>query len=400
MRPLIVFDDRKGLLGPLLDLRASFDVRTGALTSLDRFLRDWEGPLAGLRVPESLAAIVRDHHRHVDVNGTPSDDTVIAVNGRCVLPPAELARLEPGQVLIEAESGDAIAAVATELDVAAGLERGEFDGTPVEYGKRCLLHRPWDVRRFRDEAIQGDLAAMAGHNGSELPDQVVRVGDEALTIHPSAEIYQQVTLDTEAGPIFIDEMVKIRPGAVIIGPVYLGKGTIVLDQAIIKPFTAIGPTCKVAGEVGGTIFQGYSNKAHDGHLGDSWVGKWVNLGAGTVNSNLLNTYGEVTARATPDGPMERTGERYLGCVLGDHVKTAIGTRIMTGAVMHTGAMWAASAPVSGCVERFAWVTDERRQRYRLERFLEVAQTVTGRRNVTPVEEYWALVRELHAAAER
>ena len=109
----------------------------------------------------------------------------------------------------------------------------------------------------------------------------------------------RLVLDAERGPIRIDRGAVIRPGAVICGPCSIGREAVVVDRALIKPDTVIGPVCKVGGEVGGTIFQGYSNKSHEGHLGDSWEGKWVNFGAGTSNSNLLNTYGEVTMQLEP-----------------------------------------------------------------------------------------------------
>ena len=96
--------------------------------------------------------------------------------------------------------------------------------------------------------------------------------------------------------IVIADHAVIRPGATIIGPAYIGEHATVLERALIKAHTAVGPWCKVSGEVGGSIFQAYSNKGHEGHLGDSYVGEWVNLGAATTNSNLLNTYSEVVAK--------------------------------------------------------------------------------------------------------
>ena len=94
-----------------------------------------------------------------------------------------------------------------------------------------------------------------------------------------------------------------------------------------------------------------------GHLGDSLVGEWVNFGAGSVNSNLLNTYGDVAMRLEPDGSTERTGRQFMGCVVGDHVKFAIGTRIMTGTTIGTGSMIASSTPPPSCTPRFTWLTD-------------------------------------------
>ncbi len=167
-----------------------------------------------------------------------------------------------------------------------------------------------------------------------------------------------------------------------------------LERATIRQNTAVGPWCKVNGEIGGVLFQGYSNKAHDGYLGDSFVGEWVNLGAGTTNSNLLNTYGEVITRATPDGKHERTGETFLGAIIGDHVKTAICTRIMTGSVLHTGGMFATTAAVSGCVAPFTWATDAGQRPYRFEKFIEVARAAMSRRKITPSGAYTTLLRDL------
>jgi hypothetical protein len=180
--------------------------------------------------------------------------------------------------------------------------------------------------------------------------------------------------------------------------VYVGPGTVVAPGALLKPRTVFGQRCRAAGEVGGTIFHGDSNKAHDGHLGDALVGRWVNLGAGTVNSNLLNTYGEVSMRVDGDAPLERTGRQFMGCILGDHVKTAIGTRIMTGTTIGTGAMIACSVPPPSCTPRFAWLTDDGQKVHRLDRFLSTAEIVMKRRgeSLQPAER--AAIQALHARA--
>jgi len=199
-------------------------------------------------------------------------------------------------------------------------------------------------------------------------------------------------LDASNGPIIIDEGATVRLGAVIIGPAYIGPYSTILDQALIKANTAIGPSCKVAGELGGTIIQGHTNKAHDGHIGDSWIGEWVNLGAGTTNSNLLNTYGEVTA--TAGGHRHRTGLTFLGTIAGDHTKTAICTRLMTGTIIGTGAMIASSAPPPSEVMPFAWLTDAGTRTYRTQKFIDVMNTVMARRHVSPSDAYAARIREL------
>jgi UDP-N-acetylglucosamine diphosphorylase/glucosamine-1-phosphate N-acetyltransferase len=200
----------------------------------------------------------------------------------------------------------------------------------------------------------------------------------------------------ESGAIVIDEHATIRPGATIVGPAYIGPHVTILERALIKAHTAIGPWCKVSGEIGGTIFQGFANKGHDGHLGDSWIGEWVNLGAGTNNSNLLNTYTEVFAKA-PDGVNERTGLQFLGAIIGDHVKTAISTRIMTGAILQTGGMFAQAAAVAGTTPRFAWSTDAGLRTFRIDKFLETARAMMTRRNVALSDAGEALLRSLATA---
>ncbi len=401
MTPLIVFDDGLGELAPLTDLRAAFDIRTGALTTLERLRLGLELDLQGLIVPAALEGITRERHAF-PVNVAPKvAGPAIAINGRCAIPHGQMLELKPGQRILESGTGHLIAAGLAPSDVARFFQTPEAAGEVVgESPAPALLARPWHVKTFRDHALEIDLEILADNPTQELPPGVLAIGDGStdsdLTIDPTAVVYPGVTLDIEHGPIVIAARATIRPGAIIIGPAYIGPGSTVLERAVIRAHTAIGPTCKVAGEIGGVIFQGFSNKAHDGYLGDSWVGEWANLGAGTTNSNLLNTYGEIIACASPGGGTERTGEQFLGAIIGDHCKFAILTRIMTGAVIHTGSMIAQTAAVAGCVPPFSWWTDQQRKIYRLDKFMEVARTMMERRGISPTEAYAARLGQLQA----
>lgn len=414
MQRLVAFDDGRGQLAPLTDLRASFEVRTGALTTLERLQAAMPVRLAALWVPEGLRGVVRPRHA-VPVNSDfAGDEPVTLINGRSVLPPEGARGLQPGEALLEAGSGDIVAA-RMDVKSARAFLRGEAPAwkTTRTTSGACLMSRPWDVRRWRDEAIAMDLrlllspAEQPGDPATEpelfedTPGAVVRGGAEALRlggqpirVDPRARVLPGSILDAEKGPIVIAQHAIVRPGAILIGPCYVGPHAQVLERATIRPNTAIGPWCKVNGEIGGVIFQGFSNKAHDGYLGDSYVGEWVNLGAGTTNSNLLNTYGEIVARATPGGKHERTGQTFLGAIIGDHVKTAISTRLMTGCVLHTGGMFATTAAVQGCTPRFCWCTDEGEREYRVEKFVEVMRAAMARRQIEPNEPYVQRVRSL------
>ncbi len=429
MHPFIVFDDRdfprenaqRIDFGPITDLRATFEIRTGLWTNWERLEHDASTP-AILWAPDPLREIVAQRTQR-PVNAAPSAPAVRLINGRLVAPAALRTRiwnLPAGSALVEQRSGSLIAACLPHAEASSLLLSGVLPpALKIEsVSDRVLPARPWEI-----------LSALAAQLTSDIMDVVARAPASCRTLTSAddpwfhqnsvfpasrsmpfpvllaadAVISPTVVLDTSAGPIFIDQHAAIRPGSVIIGPAYIGPHTIITDRSLIKGRTSIGPQCRIGGEVGGTIIQGYSNKSHDGHLGDSYVGEWVNFGAGTTNSNLLNTYGEVVMRLRPDGPRERTGMTFLGAIVGDHVKFAILTRIMTGTVVGTGAMIASSTPPPTTVPGFAWLTDDDRasvRSYRFDKFIEVAQTVMARRNVPLSDALCERLRTLHADAVR
>ncbi len=395
MTKLIVFDDGGGDLAPLADLRASFDIRSGALTNRQRIERAVGADAEALFAPDDMAGLVEPGGAALNPDHLEGD--VLLVNGRCALPAAWIDDLPVGRARTNAE-GDIVAAHLGAEQALAVLEAGQLQpGVDIEEIEAPgMLQVPEDVIRCRDEAIALDLATLADGGGGANSASVI--GDHPVSMASSAQILGSVTIDATNGPVVIDDEAVIRPGAILCGPVYVGSNSTVLDQALIKANTAIGPQCKVAGEVGGTIFQGCSNKAHDGHLGDAWIGAWANLGAGTTNSNLLNTYGEVPIRSRVDRPRRKSGLTFLGCIVGDHVKFAIGTRIMTGSVFGTGAMVACTAPPPSTVDAFGWVTDGEAQAFRLEKFTEVMQRVMLRRGIRPSDAYMSRIFALHLAA--
>lgn len=393
---MIIFDDGRHDLAPMTDLRAVFEIRTGILTVAERIVRVRTETLAGYWVRDEMKRLVAER-AGAPVNPEFSDEAVTVVNGRWLNPDRALT-VDLGQALVQTDSGDIIIAAMSGTQAVHFLSTGNLpdDIDIATVDQAWLFTHPWEVIKYRDELNAIDIKlyrlveALVPQGGMSI------VGDHPVEIHRTANIYPGVVFDAEGGTIIVDENAIIRPRSILCGPCYVGRRSMVVDGALIKPNTMIGPVCKVGGEVGGTIFQGYSNKSHDGHLGDSWVGEWVNFGAGTTNSNLLNTYDEVSMCNCAGGQQHRTGLTFLGAIIGDHVKLAINTRLMTGAVIGTGAMIARSTPPPPTVEPFAWMTDEATRRYRLNKFIEVARTMMARRHVEPSPAYIEAIERLHA----
>lgn len=404
MMRIIIFDDGKGRFGPMTDLRASFELRTGMLTTAERIMLQWPKCLGGYWVPQRLEKLLAERS-NAPVNRLPDDvESLLCVNGRWALPSHDV-HLPLGEALVESETGHVIAAHLRRADAEYFLRDSqlhervrvrEFVDDSNE-PSRALYQYPWHIHSLIWKTIPEDILHTRLLDAKVPEASDIIVGEHPIEIHTQATVMPNVVFDATHGPIVIDERATIRPGAVICGPCAIGPHSTIMDHATIKPNTAIGPHCKVGGEVGATIFQGYSNKSHDGHLGDSWVGEWVNFGAGTTNSNLLNTYGEVAMRIEPTGPRQRTGLTFLGAVVGDHAKFAIGTRLMTGSVIGTGAMIASTAPAPTTTKRFAWITDDGERMYRWDKFMDVARAMMSRRRLEPSDVYTALLREVFDA---
>ncbi len=396
--PMIIFDDGLGELGPMTDLRAAFEVRTGMLTTGERIAARRGESLGGYWVPPRLAALVGERS-DVPVNDLPAGKVFLCINGRWKMPDRRL-KLASGEAVVERDTGHVVAALLSREHAEAFLGSGELpaDVATSDTSGAALYAYPWDVMAMLSEAIVQDIEAVRMLDAKVPAGLANVVGAYPIEVHESARLYPNAVLDAEQGPIVVHDRAVIRPGAVICGPCSVGRESVVVDHALVKPNTVIGPVCKIGGEVGGTIFQGNSNKAHDGHLGDSWVGEWVNFGAGTTNSNLLNTFGEITMRLEPQGRRYRTGLTFQGAIVGDHVKFAIGTRLMTGAVIGTGAMIATTAAPPATVCRFAWLTDRGEQAFRLDKFIDTAARMMVRRNQVPGDAYIDALKALHASA--
>ncbi|HEY2804560.1 MAG TPA: putative sugar nucleotidyl transferase [Gemmatimonadales bacterium] len=244
-------------------------------------------------------------------------------------------------------------------------------------GKR--LTGVWEIVADLLETLRADVnAVLDDHEGGRIPAGCTVLGPpESLLVADGALVEPMVVFDTRNGPIWIQEGAEIRTFVRLAGPLVIGRGTRIVGGQLRE--ASIGPRCVVHGEVSNSIFLGYSNKAHDGFLGHTIVGRWANLGAGTINSNLKNTYGSV--RLQLGGQRIDTGMQFLGALVGDHVKTAIGTMLPTGCVIGTGANIFGSKRPESAVKPFAWGTDEAGKVVDCQIFAQTAAKVLSRRNV-------------------
>ncbi len=216
------------------------------------------------------------------------------------------------------------------------------------------------------------------------------VAPDRVAIAPTAELAPGVVLDARCGPIVVEEAATIQPGAVVMGPCTIGPQALVRAHATVGSYTVIGPGCRVGGEVAHTIFHAYANKQHEGFVGHSYIGPWVNLGAGTTTSNLKNTYGTVRLHL-PEGELD-TGVQFLGTLCGDHTKTAIGTYLRTGAVLGVSVNLLSGGMYARAVPSFSWGDAAQPRPYQLEKALEVARRVMQRRGVELLPEEETLLR--------
>jgi bifunctional N-acetylglucosamine-1-phosphate-uridyltransferase/glucosamine-1-phosphate-acetyltransferase GlmU-like protein len=212
-------------------------------------------------------------------------------------------------------------------------------------------------------------------------------------IHNTAVLYNPSN-------IIIDDDVEIEANTVIDarnGAVYIGRGSIIRPFTYLKGPLSLGPHCRIGGEVSESIFLGYCNKQHYGFLGNAYVGEWVNLGAGTTNSNLKNNYG--TVKVLVNGKNIDTGKRFVGCFIGDHAKTGIGTLINTGALIGVAANVFGGGVTSKFVSSFSWGNNKE---YKVEKMLETAELMMARRERKLFPEDKNLLQKIYklTAAER
>ena len=265
--------------------------------------------------------------------------------------------------------------------------------TTVEV-RGVVLRGAYDLVRALESLLAEDIVRLLG-DGDPIPRGSTVIGDPAGLTVRDAPVEPGVIFDTRGGPIALESGVEVRAGTRLEGPLWAGANARLLGGAIRG--SAIGPRCVIHGEVSSSVFLGFANKAHDGFVGHCVVGRWANLGAGTITSNLKNTYGRV--RLDVEGTAIETGLLNFGSLIGDHAKTAIGTLLGTGTVVGTGAQVFDAVRPPKDVAPFAWGGTGAARMTR-DGFLQVAERVLPRRDVAFDSETQALLGRIYDWATR
>ena len=234
------------------------------------------------------------------------------------------------------------------------------------------------------------------NKASEFPQGVTVTGN-SLYLGKDVKL-EPCIINTKAGPVIIDSGAEVMEGCMLRGPLYIGKNAVIKMGAKIYGPSSFGPECRIGGEVNNSVMLGYSNKGHDGFLGNSILGEWCNLGADSNNSNLKNNYGIVKRWCYESGDFKATGLQFCGLIMGDHSKCAINTMFNTGSTVGVNSNVFTSKFPPKYVPSFAWLGDNKSQRYEIEKSKEVAKEVMKRRKVEFTAAHSALFEAIYKMA--
>ena len=372
---LLLFDDpaiRPHLL-PLTFTRPVAALRCGILTIAEKWQRRLGATSVGyLTQPYLQAKFLAGNvaGAALVVNGAACPDDLLA---------SQVLALQPGQGLYQ---GDTLVAahLADATKVAELIQDGlEVRAVPEDV---VLIERPWHLFLQNGAEIRRDFALLtAGRTSAPVGDaHTIVYGAENIFIEEGVKIRAAI-LNAEDGPIYLGKNSQVHEGAIIKGPLALCEGSHVNAGAKLRGDNTIGPFSKVGGEVGNSILLGYSNKGHDGYLGNSVIGEWCNLGADTNTSNLKNNYAPVKVWSHAAHRFVDTGQTFCGLLMGDHAKAGINTMFNTGTVVGVGAnIFGAGFPRT-FIPSFSWGGAAGFETFKLNKFAEVAERVMSRRSL-------------------
>jgi len=279
-------------------------------------------------------------------------------------------------------AGDTILAIKTnkKLDHSFFYEKSDQFKAQAYENNFLMIDKPWKIYQYNGDQIRADLKFFEHLKGNTINDPYTKIyNPDNVYVEEGARVRAAI-LNAENGPIYLGRKTEIKEGAMIRGPFALCEKSIVNMGAKLIGDNTIGPFCKVGGEVSNTVIFGYSNKSHDGFLGNSVIGEWCNIGADTNTSNLKNNYQKVKLWDYATERFESTGLQFCGLMMGDHAKCGINTMFNTGTVIGVGANVFGEGFPRNFIPSFAWGGTKGYSTFKFDKFLKMTETVFQRRN--------------------
>ena len=270
----------------------------------------------------------------------------------------------------------------------------EYDGTPFR------LSNIWDIFMLNDEAIRRDFELLtAGRSSRPLSDSCRLIGDPSQLFIEEDATVECANINVSKGPVYIGRDAEVMEGACLRGPIAMCEHSVVNMGGKIYGATTLGPYCKVGGELNNVVMTGFSNKAHDGFLGNAVIGEWCNLGAGCTASNLKNTYAPVKLWSMAEGRFIKTDLQFCGLIMGDHSKAGINTMFNTATVIGVGVNFYGAGFPRTYLPSFTEGSPLGMKPVIMDRFFDTASRMMSRRHkeLTPIDkEIYINIREQSA----
>jgi UDP-N-acetylglucosamine diphosphorylase/glucosamine-1-phosphate N-acetyltransferase len=408
---ICIFEDEKyRKLLPLVYFRPVYELRCGINLLKDKIIRSFSNPNVILHARDYLTDVLkRDYPNYYVSELPPNANQVLFVNGRVLADPhfadkfkyngKDIAYVKGDDIVAFWASGENLEKFKNKFGTP--LTKSDFENYEKVEISAKLINYPWDIINNNGEQIVIDFNILTdgkARREGKIYEGVHLLNEHFIHIEEGAKIKPGVVLDAENGPIYIGKNVKILPNAVIEGPAYVGDGSLIKVSAKIYENTSIGPVCKVGGEVEASIIHAFSNKQHEGFIGHSYLGTWVNIGADTNNSDLKNDYSNV--KVYVDGELIDSGSMFVGLIMGDHSKSGINLMFNTGTVVGVSCNIYGSGLPPKFVPSFSWGgAQDGFVTYRIDKAIEVARRVMARRNVQLTEIDEKLFRKIFELTE-
>ncbi|OQX56446.1 MAG: hypothetical protein B5M53_01450 [Candidatus Cloacimonas sp. 4484_209] len=388
---ICIFEDEKYInFFPLTLSRPTFELRVGRRTIRERIIQHFPKENVYLITRNYLKEVLSENVRKVsfEINKQPT----LFINSRIVSPEIIKKEIdkEKKEVLFFSEDELVAAKVNNGITFYERLKNKDFGKYLKKHLNIKMFSYLWEINEYNKKAIEEDFNIV----GNKLPKliNINILNKSKIYVAENVEIMPGVVIDASSGPVIIDERTKLMPNCFLQGPIYLGRNCLIKPGTRIYGPSSIGNVCKVGGEIAESTFQGFSNKQHDGFIGHSYIGEWVNIGADTNNSDLKNNYKEVTVYIN-NKPVN-THLTFVGTFIGDHSKTAINTSINTGTVIGFSCNIFGEGFPPKFIPSFSWGGKRRFSTYKLEDAISTAEKVMSRRNVQMTSAYKKMVKEI------